>query len=73
MKKLQKQLKSSFCAKLYHRSIVKVDGSIFYENLHRSTLTKETWPSFGMCHTSLTSTRYYSGMKNRIIKALCKT
>ena len=42
MKKLQKQLKSSFCAKLYHRSIVKVDGSIFYENLHRSTLTKET-------------------------------
>ena len=58
MKKLQKQLKSSFCAKLYHRSIVKVDGSIFYENLHRSTLTKETWPSFGMCHTSLTSTHW---------------
>ena len=60
MKKLQKQLKSSFCAKLYHRSIVKVDGSIFYENLHRSTLTKETWPSFGMCHTSLTSTHLLS-------------
>ena len=58
MKKLEKQLKSSFSAKLYHKSVVKVDGSIFYENLHRSTLTRETQPSFGMCHTSLTSTHF---------------
>ena len=70
MKKLQKQLKSCFCAKLYHRSIVKVDGSIFYENLHRSLMLVTCLnPYIGYENAAKTAKKAYA--ENISLKEAC--